>query len=62
VPEAEVGALVDAVRGLTALFECPTCGQLLRYDGEQEAYVCADCSGEEGLPSRVPAFWYVERG
>ena len=59
VPEAEVGALVDAVRGLTALFECPTCGQLLRYDGEQEAYVCADCSGEEGLPSRVPAYWYV---
>jgi DNA-directed RNA polymerase subunit RPC12/RpoP len=59
VPADKAGGLVEAVRQLTVLFECVTCGQLLNYDGEREVYVCAECSGEEDLPSRVPAYWYV---
>lgn len=62
VADAEIEGFVDAVRQLTALFECADCAQLLSYDPDQDAYFCADCSERATIPSVVPAYWVVRKG
>jgi DNA-directed RNA polymerase subunit RPC12/RpoP len=61
VPDAELESFVEAVQGLTTLFECSTCSQLLNYNHEQEAYFCAECRGQPTIPSKVSAYWFVKR-
>jgi len=61
VPEAEMESFAGAVQGVTALFECGTCRQLLSYDHDRGVYFCAECSGQATIPSKVSAYWFVKR-
>jgi hypothetical protein len=61
VADAAVEAFVDAVRQVTALFQCDTCSQLLSYDHDRATYFCSECSAQETIPSKLPAYWFVRK-